>query len=133
MTTPKADKTQTPRTDRKVLEISPANGIYPTAFYNQAGYTEYPNGIVDVDEMRQLERELTIAQSQIAAFDRQLFIQTEAAKCLGRVVADKDVQLAALEAKRREDVRKCEDIAGHTIFCIDATKQIRTTFPECFK
>jgi len=47
--------------------------------------------------IRSLRAQLTQSQADLAkergtreAFDRELFIQTEAAKCLGRVVADKD-------------------------------------------
>ena len=56
---------QTPLTDAKLLTVSPANGVYPTAFYNRQGYTERPNGIVDADEMRELEREINRLRSEI--------------------------------------------------------------------
>jgi hypothetical protein len=56
---------ETPRTDGRLLTISPANGIYPTAFYKKGGYTERPNGVVDADEMRQLERELSAANAEL--------------------------------------------------------------------
>lgn len=93
------------------------------------------------DALARYERHLTVSETRYwcnqfkliaRQLERELKIQDDANEILTRNLAEARAELAAAEAKRREDVRKCVRIVLRADSAESPAKAIRAAFPDCF-
>jgi hypothetical protein len=105
-------------------------GLGQDVFVHEADYNQAANSVVALKaELREVSNSLAHALK----WKMELDSVRDTLAAQRTALLDAQAQLAALEAKRREDVRKCAEICNS--FSLDPVpqKRIRAAFPEDFK